>query len=456
MKNARSIGLPVAPAACLLFLLTVTAFGQLDSIERGRAKDMLTNVAKDVKKYYYDENLRGIDLDAKVKAAKERIDSAKSLGEAFGIIAQVFLDFDDSHTVFFPPARAVKFEYGWKIQMIGDKCFVVAVKPGSDADKKGLRTGDQVLTLNGFKPSRNDLWKMMYYYYSLSPQASMALTVLTPSGEQKQIATETNIKKLSRFLNLTNTTDWAEYYRSITDEDESREHRFFKMGDVTMWRMPTFSFDPNDVRMLFNSHVKGKNTLILDLRGNGGGYVDTLKELVGFLFEKDMKIAEVRDRKKTEEVLAKSKGGDVFKGRLVVLIDSGSGSASEMFARLIQIEERGVVIGDRSAGAVMQSRTHINTSGVNTQIAYGANITEADVISPDGKSLEKVGVTPDEIVLPESSDLGYEKDPVLARAAEISGLKLTPEEAGAVFPIFWQDNKKGNVTYRSDQVIKNN
>jgi len=122
----------------------------------------------------------------------------------------------------------------------------------------------------------------------------------------------------------------------------------------------------------------------------------------------------------------------------VLLVDSQSGSAAEVLARIVQLEKRGVVIGDRSAGGVMVSRFHSHLMGDNTAVFYGASVAEYDLVTSDGKSLEKVGVTPDEALLVTAADLAAQRDPVLARAAEIAGVKLSPEKAGAMFPIIWE------------------
>ena len=57
------------------------------------------------------------------------------------------------------------------------------------------------------------------------------------------------------------------------------------------------------------------------------------------------------------------------------------------------------------------------------------------VIMTDGKSLEGVGVTPDELLLPAAADLAAKRDPVLTRAAALVGFELPPDKAGAMFPI---------------------
>ncbi len=94
-------------------------------------------------------------------------------------------------------------------------------------------------------------------------------------------------------------------------------------------------------------------------------------------------------------------------------------------------------MGDHSSGSVMESREYSEQTGTETAIFYGASITESNLIMSDGKSLEHVGVTPDEVLLPSAQDLADGRDPVLAHAAESLGVKITAEEAGKVFPYEW-------------------
>src|SRR5947207_10876922 len=135
--------------------------------------------------------------------------------------------------------------------------------------------------------------------------------------------------------------------------------------------------------------------MILDLRGNGGGAVVALRELVSRCFDRQVLVATLQQRAKIEREVAKpARAG--FAGRLIVLVDSRSASAAEMFARIVQIEKRGSVLGDRTSGQVMTSRIFPHQFGVGAALAfYAASVTIGDVRMSDGGSLEKVGVEPD-------------------------------------------------------------
>src|SRR5687767_13759622 len=166
----------------------ISSFGQTPSgFDRERGRTMLNVIKGDIKKNYYDPNFRGMDVDARFKEAEEKIKVATSQGQIFGIIAQALIDLDDSHTFFLPPGRSFTTEYGWQMQMIGEKCYIVAVKPGSDAEAKGLREGDEVYTIDGFGPVRENIWKINYNYQALRPRPGVRLVVIKPDGTQQQL-----------------------------------------------------------------------------------------------------------------------------------------------------------------------------------------------------------------------------------------------------------------------------
>jgi C-terminal processing protease CtpA/Prc len=410
------------------------------SFDRDRGRVMLNTLKSEIKKNYYDPAFHGIDLEARFKKAENQIDHATSTGQIFGIVAQVLIDFEDSHLFFIPPSRANTTDYGWQMQMIGDRCYVSAVKPGSDAEKKGLEPGDLVKSVDAFTPARENLWKLKYLYYALRPQAGMRLQVQSPNGADRQIDVMAKVKTGKLRIDLTGAGDAGDIWALIREgenEDRLRRHRYYELGDELMiWKMPQFDLDASGVGDMMGK-AKKRKALILDLRGNPGGAEETLKNLLGYFFERDVKIGEAKRRKETKELTAKARSNG-FKGRLVVLIDSESGSSAEIFARTIQLEKAGTVIGDRSAGAVMRAKSYGFQIGADTVVFYGASITDADLIMTDGKSLERVGVTPDELLLPTASDLAAKRDPVLSRAAALVGVKIEPEKAGAMFPIEWR------------------
>jgi C-terminal processing protease CtpA/Prc len=159
---------------------------------------------------------------------------------------------------------------------------------------------------------------------------------------------------------------------------------------------------------------------------------------LGNFFDHDLKVGDLKRRKEEKAMTAKTRGDHIFTGKLVVIIDSESGSAAELFARVVQLEKRGTIIGDRSAGAVMRSKQYSHELGVETVVPYGVSITDADVVMGDGKSLEHVGVVPDEVKLPTALDIAAKRDPVLAYAISLLGGNISPEKAGTLFPIEWR------------------
>jgi carboxyl-terminal processing protease len=410
-----------------------------DRIERERALTMLGNVKDQLRKHYYDPAIRGMDVDARFKAAEEKIKQATSLGQAFGIIAQVLLELDDSHTKFYPPSRPERVEYGWEMQMIGDECYVVAVKPGSDAAAQGLKEGDRIIAVERFQPTRKEFWKMRYFYNTLSPRAGLNLVVQSPGGQPREMNLKAKVTQGKRVLDLNSDMEINALLREMEDDAKLGNHRYYEdIGGVFVWKMPAFNLSNTSVDEIM-SKARGRRALVLDLRGNGGGAEITLLRLLGHFFEHDVKMADIKTRNELKPVVAKTRGkNNLFEGKVVVLVDSDSGSASEVFARVMQLEKRGTVIGDRSAGAVMRSNFRNYEMGTERIVTWSANITNADVLMSDGKSLERVGVIPDELMLPKATDMAVRRDLVLARALELAGTKIDPAKAAALFPVEWK------------------
>jgi carboxyl-terminal processing protease len=408
-------------------------------LERGHA--MLAKIKDELKKNYYDPTMHGVDIEARFKEHDEMIKKARSNGHIFAIIAQFMLGLNDSHTTFDPPRRQARFEYGWRMQMIGDTCYIVATKPGSDAEAKGVRPGDIIHKIADFQPTRSTMWKLEYMINRLAPQEALRLILQSPAGEPRELHVRTKVSEGMAVTDLTSPNVWFDLERKAQNIARFYRQRFQKIGeDAILWKMPSFDVTESEIDSAMGK-VRGHKALVLDLRSNPGGSETSLLRLLGYFFEKDTKIADMTRRKEIKPLVAKSQRGRTFSGKVVVLVDSRSASAAEVFARIMQVEKRGIVLGDHTLGFVMRSRHYTYTDGIDRVVIYGASITDADVLMTDGKSLEGIGVTPDEIARPTATDLAAGRDPVLARAAEKLGVMLSPEAAGKLFPMEWpKDN----------------
>jgi carboxyl-terminal processing protease len=198
--------------------------------------------------------------------------------------------------------------------------------------------------------------------------------------------------------------------------------------------MPAFNLTASEVTNEMR-RLKDHQAAVLDLRGNPGGAIETLERMTGAFLGEGVKVGDVKSREDMKPVVSK-KAGDVYDGKIIVLVDSESGSSAELLARIVQLAGRGAVVGDRTAGAVMMSRTysHRDDSG----IFFANQVTVADIVMSDGRSLEKNGVTPDTVLLPSAEDLAAGRDPVLSHAASLLGVKITPEKAGELYPVEWE------------------
>jgi C-terminal processing protease CtpA/Prc len=411
----------------------------LSGEDRSKAKDMLHNIESDIKEHYFDKKYQGLDVDARFKAAEKKIETAPSMNYALADIAGAIDALNDSHTFFIPPPRPYKHSYGWEMQAIGSSdCFVTAVRPGSDAEKKGIKPGDQILSVNGYSATREDMRKIKFVYNTLRPQPRLRLVVRSADGTVRQIDAMATIHATERIRDL---TDYWSFVLEARDAERLHGSRFVEYGnDVIIWKLPDFVLQTEQAKKMLDQ-IRSHKALILDLRGNPGGSVDFLAPFLGGMFDHEVKIGDRVRRGSIKPQLTKSRGDKTFKGKLVVLLDSNSASASEIFARVVQLEKRGTVIGDLSSGSVMESRLHTHRIGMMVMTFYSSSIAEADLIMSDGKSLEHVGVVPDIRVTPTVADLAAGRDPTLAYAAGLVGLELTPEKAGGLFPVQWPDDE---------------
>jgi len=404
--------------------------------ERRKVADMLSGVRKEIADDYYDSTFKGLNLSAVYDSAADRIASASALDMALSAVAWMTLEFHDSHTFFVPPQQTTGVDYGWTMAMIGDSCFVMRVTPKSDAEAHGVHAGDRVLSFNGYKPTRENLWQLEYIYHVLRPQRNLRVVLQPPGGEARDFDLAAKVKQRPRIMDVTGADGGRDIGQLIRDEQKSEAEMKSRYVDyldkVVVWKLPEFFVGRDEIRDVIK-HARYRKSLVLDLRGDGGGAEQCLLEIIRELNKDSVAIGTLKERRKQTPFVAKGSGKDAFDGQLFVLVDSRSASASEIFARVVQLTNRGRVLGDRTMGAVMRSRLHVRSLGMETTILYGVSVTEADVIMADGGRLENVGVVPDEIILPTGADLAAGRDEVLARALTLAGAPTDAAKAGWLF-----------------------
>ena len=316
---------PSIKTAIVVFVSLLALYGvslrsqqppKMDSLSLDRSRGILRDAYENVKKHYYDPRFHGLDIDARYHEFDAKIQSASSLSQAFGLVADFLDGLNDSHTFFRPPSRPYRVDYGYRMQIYGENAFITQVRPGTDAESK-VHPGDQVLGYNNFAVNRADFWKVSYYFNSLSPQKASVLALRNPHGEDKHLTVEAKVRALKKVLDFTGADGAWDIWQYIRDEqnaDHLVRQRYYEMADVMIWKMPEFFLTDSEVDHMFGIARKHK-ALILDLRGNPGGAAFTLEHMLGNVFDHDVKIAtasaqatEARDRKNTgsQRVLGKT------------------------------------------------------------------------------------------------------------------------------------------------------
>ena len=150
-----------------------------------------------------------------------------------------------------------------------------------------------------------------------------------------------------------------------------------------------------------NSKIKG---YVLDLRNNPGGLLTQAINITDFFLD-DGEIVSTKGRKVSETRKFFARKGDVIKGKpIIILINNGSASASEIFAGALKDHKRAVILGENSYGkGSVQSIIPLRNGG-------GIRLTISKYYLPSGKSISEVGVTPDILVEETEKDFKTNSD----------------------------------------------
>lgn len=382
------------------------------NVERGRMEDILNIVSKDVQKNFYDPTLKGLDWPALTEQARQRIRSADHTGAMIGAISALLYQLHDSHTVFIPPGRTVHALYGFKAKPFANDILVYELEKDGAASKAGLQLGDEIVAVDNLNAARPTFFDMMRYLLVLDPQLDLRVEIADgASSKVVRIPTTLEPHPKQSFL------DYNEIMRAIDAQKHFYSFKDYDNGIVYL-NLRTFLVPPAEMGAMAGK-AKNAKAVVLDLRGNGGGVLDAMTDLLGRFTREPFEMGKAASRDKSEPIRVKPVS-PLISSPVFVLIDSASASGSEMFARSMQLHKRAIVIGDRSSGRVNRARVFWEEIGAYERVAFGTEIAVSRVIMENGEELENRGVTPDEFCIPTPADLRAEKDPCLERALTLA------------------------------------
>jgi len=279
----------------------------------------------------------------------------------------------DPHSVYIPKEnlQAVKENMqgnfvgiGVQFRIINDTVTVIQPIKGGPSIKAGIKAGDRILIANKDTLfGKNISSTKVPTYLKGKPNTKVALQLYRKSTDSLFTVSITrgkvNIKSVDLAYMVNNTLGYIKL-----DRFARNTYKEFKSS-------------------LTNLIDNGMEALVLDLRGNGGGFIDIANSIVDEFLEVNRLIVFTKNNKnKIEESFASSKG-DFKKGNLYVLIDENSASASEIVAGALQDNDKGTIIGRRSFGKGLVQ--------VEMDLGDGSavRLTTARYFTPTGRSIQK-------------------------------------------------------------------
>jgi carboxyl-terminal processing protease len=402
----------------LFFLAAQVARSQ--SVQRGEMEDVLKIVSADVQNNFYDPHMKGLDWSALTEETRQRIHNSNNQGQMILAIFSLLSKLGDSHTYFVPPRLTQQADFGFKARSYGDDIRVYEVKDKGPAAKSGLEVGDKILSLNGIPVDRSSIEEVLRVLETVVPATALDVEIIS-SGEQPRRI------HVPAHLIITQEHQYLDSVWRVADQQRARDVRVhFSHKDcgegVTYVAIPSFD-GPPDATYSAVKQAEHARALVLDLRGNHGGWADTLLAFLGFFSAQPRLLARKVFRSQSEDLTIKPRYSG-FSGSIVVLVDSDSASAAELAARHLQLNYKAPVVGDRTSGKVNDGRVIPGKIGARFVMPFATVITEAKLVLPNGEELEGHGVVPDSQCVPTPEDLRQRLDPCLDQAIALAK-KLT-------------------------------
>ena len=325
--------------------------------------------------------------------------------KVWGAITGLADSFGDPYTVFMPPEQKARFDediagnfggVGMEVGIRDDLITIIAPLPDSPAKKAGILVGDIVAKIGA--TSTVDLSLDQAIKFIRGPKGTKVhLTIVRG--------------KVSQPIEIDVVRDTI-----VVPTIET------KQLDNGVYVISLYNFSaqsPNLFRDALEKFLRsGSDKLIFDLRGNPGGYLEAAIDIASwFLPEGKTVVSEERGKEKTGKIY-KSKGYNVFerlgrKVKVVVLVDQGSASASEIVAGALSENGVATLVGQKTfgKGSVQEMISVTKDSSLKVTIARW--------LTPNGNSISHSGIKPDVAVEITADDLKAGRDPQKDRAIKI-------------------------------------
>ncbi len=319
----------------------------------------------------------------------------------YGSLKGLAMGLKDPYSVFLEPDLAKKFiedmsgsfeGIGIEIGIKDERLTVIAPLPDTPALRAGLRSGDKIYGIDGQNTSG----------MSLDEAAHL---IRGPRGTSVILTTWREGKT---------TTQEVEIVRDVIDiESVSWE----LMGNkIAYLKIAHFSDDTwEEFQDLARVIIKADpNGLIVDLRNNPGGYLDTAVNMAGYWIGQEI-VTISKDAKDKETEYRSYNQGDLKHISTIILVNQGSASASEILAGALQDYKQATILGEKTfgKGSVQELETFSDGSALKLTVAYW--------YTPLGRSINDEGIMPDIEIKMIEEDYELNRDPQLDRALEILG-----------------------------------
>ncbi len=318
----------------------------------------------------------------------------------YGAIQGMVAALEDPYTVYMTPDETVEFDQSLngRLEGIGAELTVrdqalVIVTPlkNSPAEKAGLLPGDIVYKIDG----------------ELTAEMTLFEAIKNIRGERGTKVVLTIIREGADEPFDVSMTRQEIKVESVTMEE--KEEGIFWLS-VNQFSESTFPEFQKKVQELLLKEPKG---VIVDLRNNGGGYLEVSVDLLSQFLEGKVEAVSIKRRDESLSETRYTNGSPSLpKIPLVVLINDGSASASEIFAGAIQDHKRGLVMGEQSFGKGSVQEVDKLKDGSSIRL------TIARWFTPNGTNIDHTGITPDREVALTEEDYLADRDPQLDAAVK--------------------------------------